>query len=435
MGEVYLAVDPASGRKVAIKVIAASAHLPAELARFANEAGIHSGLRHPNIAELYECRHWDGRPCLVMEYVDGHTLADRLRLQGSIPWPEALEILRGAASAVEYLHSNAILHRDIKSSNVKLSSSGAVKLLDFGIARRIDGPRLTQTGSVIGTLENLAPEQIRHSTATVRSDVWALGVLLYEMLTGVLPFQAEAIGELYERIVRQSVSPPSHLNPAVPPHVDALVLDCLRKRPEDRIANCEILRERIDAALRQNSPWATLAARLRANPVPAAAAATFLVLFAAVLLTAPPPRATTSPPTPAASPTPATPVTFEAAPPDAPVRLRPAPAPLPGPAAELLPPPPSHTPAPAPPAERPAPEYAAPPPPRGQDLRSVVIDSIGGPSDVYQNGYRVGSTPFTVRAERGARLEFLLRRPGHRDLPVVFEVSEREAYSYALTPQ
>ncbi|HZB46348.1 MAG TPA: serine/threonine-protein kinase, partial [Pyrinomonadaceae bacterium] len=200
MGQVYRAVHSKINRVVAIKALTNAGHSLGSIERFLNEACIQARLQHQNIATLYDFVECEGQPCIIMEYVDGQTLAERIRELGQLPLHEALYVLQKIGEALEYIHENGIVHRDIKSNNVKITSRGQVKLLDFGIARAESGQTMTQVGMVIGTPIYLSPEQLRGERADARSDIWALGVLFYEMLTGDMPFKAETFGELYERI-------------------------------------------------------------------------------------------------------------------------------------------------------------------------------------------------------------------------------------------
>lgn len=234
MGEVYCAQHSRLGRRAAVKILTHASNSDGSLQRFFNEAKIQSSLRHPNVATLYDFTEVNGQPCIIMEYVDGETLADRVRPSGPLPLGEAVYIFQAVVEAIAYVHNHGVVHRDIKSNNIKISSSGEVKLLDFGIAKSESSDRLTATGSVIGTLEYLSPEQIMGGVADARSDIWALGVLLYEMVTGRVPFQAITIGELCKKIEKVDYAPPNVLNPAVPREVTAIITRCLRKNPMDR---------------------------------------------------------------------------------------------------------------------------------------------------------------------------------------------------------
>jgi serine/threonine-protein kinase len=248
MGRVYRAIHTTGHHVVAIKVM----NMPAAggreneraAARARNEAEIQSGLRHQNIVRLYEYLEWEGQPCLVMEYLDGSSLAEQIRAFGPLPVERAMKIFGEVVAAIDYLHRHHILHRDIKASNIRITAGGEVKLLDFGIARADSTPKLTQTGMVIGTLEYLSPEQLGEGRADERSDIWALGIMLYEMLTGRAPFEAKSLGTLITQINNSDYIPPSTLNAGVPREVGKLIARCLKKRPADRYSSAaELLAE------------------------------------------------------------------------------------------------------------------------------------------------------------------------------------------------
>ena len=234
MGEVYRAVHSKIGRVVAVKVLTQSVPSPSFITRFHNEARIQASLHHHNIATLYDFLEFNGQPCIVMEYVDGETLTQRISRFGSLPVEEAIYIFQTVTEAIHYIHGQGVLHRDIKSNNIKISSTGEVKLLDFGIAKSGDTPSMTRTGDVIGTLEYLSPEQVKAGAADARSDIWALGTLLYEMMTGHLPFRSPNIGDLCDKICKAQFASVSSLNPSVPHEVEAIILRCLKKKPADR---------------------------------------------------------------------------------------------------------------------------------------------------------------------------------------------------------
>lgn len=250
MGEVYCAQHSRIGRRAAVKILTHASNSDGSLNRFFNEAKIQSSLRHPNIATLYDFTEVYGQPCIIMEYIDGETLAERVRPSGPLPLSESLYIFQAIVQAIAYVHSNGVVHRDIKSNNIKISSCGEVKLLDFGIAKSEASEQLTATGSVIGTLEYLSPEQIMGGVADARSDIWALGVLLYEMVTGRVPFQAMTIGELCKKIEKVDYAPPTVLNPEVPREVVTVIAKCLRKNPADRYRVAQDLLNEVQQLMR-----------------------------------------------------------------------------------------------------------------------------------------------------------------------------------------
>ena len=243
MGEVYQAEHSRLGRAAAVKVLTHTTGSDGLLERFFNEARIQSSLRHPNVATLYDFTEVQGQPCIIMEYIDGQTLSERIRPSGPMPLAEIVYVFQAIVEAIAYIHDNGVVHRDIKSNNIKVSSSGEVKLLDFGIAKSEASQQLTATGSVIGTLEYLSPEQLMGGVADARADIWALGVLLYEMSVGRVPFEAITIGELCRKIQKVEYTPAAVLNPAVPREVATIINRCLRKNPTDRYRGARDLLE------------------------------------------------------------------------------------------------------------------------------------------------------------------------------------------------
>lgn len=238
MGEVFRAVHSRSGQVAAVKFLSGGDDLSPEARakwrqRFIHEARVQESLRHPHLAAFYEWHEAGATPCIVMELVDGQALASRLQ-SGPLALPETLAIFQQVVEAVAFMHSRGVIHRDIKSGNIKINSRGEVKLLDFGIAKTGDTPRLTSTGAFVGTLQYLSPEQVKGAEADARCDVWALGALFYEMLSGRPPFEAATWGELLEKVARAQVQP---LGPSVPREVDAVVRRCLQKQPQARFAD------------------------------------------------------------------------------------------------------------------------------------------------------------------------------------------------------
>ena len=246
MGEVYRARDTSLGRDVAIKVLPdAVACDPERLARFEREAKTLAALNHPNIAHLYGLEHADGVPALVMELVDGDTLADRIE-HGPIPLDEALTIARQIADALDSAHTNGIVHRDLKPANIKLRPDGVVKVLDFGLAKLAESPEFTGkatlsptitspalatiAGVLLGTAAYMSPEQAKGRPADKRSDIWAFGCVLYEMLTGHRLFSGDDVTETIASVVKDRVD----LNP-LPARARRLVAMCLERDPKSRL--------------------------------------------------------------------------------------------------------------------------------------------------------------------------------------------------------
>jgi serine/threonine-protein kinase len=266
MGEVYRAQHMKLGRVVAIKILTGALQDATALERFRNEARIQSRLQHANIATLYDFMEVDGRPCIIMEYVDGLTLTELIARRGQLSVSEALDIFRSLVKAIAYVHECGIVHRDLKPNNIKVDSKGEAKLLDFGIARAELTPRLTASGHIVGTIEYLAPEQLQTGCADRRSDIWALGALLYEMLTGRAPFAASTIGEICDRINRAAYEPPSHLNPAIFPELEGLIARCLKRDPSARYRSADELLADVERLGRQLEQRAARSPRDRLEP-------------------------------------------------------------------------------------------------------------------------------------------------------------------------
>lgn len=399
MGEVYRGVNTATGEEVAVKMLTMARESPALRARFANEARIHSRLSHPGIARMIAFTSHQNTPAIVMEYVDGVTLDAWLAAHGPMPIPDAIACMDQLIAAIDYLHQRGTVHRDIKSSNVKLTSAGRVKLLDFGIAKGPDSPTLTADGSVIGTLQSLAPEQLAGAPADTQSEIWALGVLLYELVTGRHPFAHGGIEGITSRIRRAKYPTPSSAHPGLPSGVDAVIGRCLRVDPRSRYASCSTLRAELARLTAPSASGVSRAlSKLPALPAlppipdgvrryaPVAIAAFFALLtlgFALVSLwQRPAPRIG----------------------PDSPGRN----------ALDV-----------APAAAQNATHPGA--------LRTVTINTVNGAADVWQDNALVGTTPYRLRLPIGTEVHVTLRRIGYHDEEVRFNVTEgRSEYSFLL---
>ncbi len=234
MAVVYEAYQPALQRTVALKVLPPSlSHDAAFVRRFQQEAIAAAGLRHTNIVTIYDVGSQGPFSFIVMEYLEGKSLADVIRAGGPLPLARASKILEQVAHALDYAHQRGFIHRDIKPGNVMVAADDHATLTDFGIARAMSGTHLTQTGTIIGTPEYMAPEQIRGSEVDHRVDIYALGIVAYEMLTGHVPFSGTTASVLYKQ-VNEPPPPLTGLVSQVPPHVIAALARALTKEPSQR---------------------------------------------------------------------------------------------------------------------------------------------------------------------------------------------------------
>jgi serine/threonine protein kinase len=247
MGEVYKGMHTRLRREAAIKQLRLTgADQLKSIQRFFNEARIQASFHHPNIVTLYDFIEERGQLYIVMEYVDGETLERRMERAGRLPAPEAVVFFRSVVAAIRHLHSHGVIHRDIKPNNIKINSRGEVKLLDFGIARNMESTKLTTEGKLAGTLPYLAPEQIETGASDERTDIWELGVLLYEMVCGNTPFRGASFEELCVRIVRGQYPPPSSVTSGAPRPVEEIIARCLKKDPGQRYQSAEHLLHALD---------------------------------------------------------------------------------------------------------------------------------------------------------------------------------------------
>ena len=247
MGAVYLAEDPA-GERVAVKLLEArDGELEAGLRRFAQELDVLRRVEHPRIVRALGPLERQGERCyFAMEYVRGRNLAQVLREHGRLEPPAALAIVSGALEGLIAAHGAGILHRDLKSANLLVDGAGRAKVCDFGLARAVDHTRLTLSGNVLGTPAYLSPEQARGHESRVESDLYSLGVVLYEALTGTLPFQAETPLALLRQHLDDVPDPPSSRRPDLPPDLDGLVLRALAKAPAARWPSAEAMRTAVE---------------------------------------------------------------------------------------------------------------------------------------------------------------------------------------------
>lgn len=411
MGEVYQGVHSKIGRVVAVKILSQASHGPEFVERFLNEARIQGGLQHHNIVTLYDFLEYNGQPCIIMEYIEGRTLTDCVRTWGGLQLTEAIRYFQSIVEAIDYVHSRGIVHRDIKSNNVKITPSGQVKLLDFGIAKSGASPALTVTGAFVGTLQYLSPEQLVGGVADVRSDIWSLGVLLYEMTTCHLPFDASTIGELCQKISKASYTPPSVMNQNVPREVQNIIARCLKKNPSDRYQSARELLQDVNSA----ATGLSLPPTRFASPAPITAASYSEP-------TSVPRRPSSGAATVAAKPKSAVPMLVAIA---GVVLLV-----VVGGLYFLL----SGN---SDPGAKP-PQSGAPPVVQKQSLparqETFTVDVAEGRAEVYRDGQLVGTTPYQFQTKAGEQqVELLLKREGYVDKPVRLSTTEtKKTYTYML---
>jgi serine/threonine-protein kinase len=239
MADVYLAEDEELGRRVAIKILN-DKHANDEqfVERFRREAKNAAGLSHPNIVSIYDRGEAEGTYYIAMEYLDGRSLKEIVIARGPLPIADAIEATRQVLTALRFAHRKGVVHRDIKPHNVMADADGRLKVTDFGIARA-GVSQMTEAGSIIGTAQYLSPEQARGAAVDQRSDLYSIGVVLYEMLTGQVPFTGESPVEIAMKHLSDTPRPPSLLRPEIPPDLDMVVLRALAKNPEDRFQTAE----------------------------------------------------------------------------------------------------------------------------------------------------------------------------------------------------
>ena len=259
MAKVYRGTDTVLGRPVAVKILAPQfTDDPSFVNRFRREAQAAARLNHPNLVSVYDTGSDDGVHFIVMEYVEGRTLADYLAGGGRIMPQRAIEIAEAVSQALTAAHAQGVIHRDIKPGNIMITPSGDVKVADFGIARVIAGAEtIAQTAAVLGTAAYLSPEQAQGQPVDQRSDLYSLGCVLYEMVAGRPPFTGDSPVAVASKQVLEQPVPPSKLNPDVSPQLDAVIMRTLAKNPVNRYGSAEEFRQDLERARRGETVEAT----------------------------------------------------------------------------------------------------------------------------------------------------------------------------------
>lgn len=249
MGEVYKVRNTISNRVEAAKVLLPDlAGNPALADRFTREIRVLAGLDHPNIAKLHTAQRVNNQLLMIMEFVEGTTL-EQLLERGRVPVADAVRYFDQVLTALAYAHERGVVHRDIKPANMMLTPSGVIKLMDFGIARAATDQRLTQTGFTLGSLYYMSPEQIRGDTALdTRSDIYSLGISLYELVTGKRPFEGDSQYSVMAAHLQQAPVPPVQLDPTLPETLNDVILMAIAKEPEKRFQTAEAFQRALAAA-------------------------------------------------------------------------------------------------------------------------------------------------------------------------------------------
>jgi len=250
MANVYLAWDTILEREVAVKILRGDlADDEKFVRRFQREANSASSLRHPNIVEMYDVGEDNGKYFIVMEYVDGKTLKSLIKKRGALNLTEAMDIMMQLTSGIACAHDSYIIHRDIKPQNVLILEDGRVKITDFGIAMALNSNELTQTNSVMGSVHYLPPEQASGTGSTIKSDIYSLGILMFELLTGRVPFKGENAVEIAIKHMKNQIPSVCNINPEIPQSVENIILKACAKNPKNRYDSVAEMHEDLKTCL------------------------------------------------------------------------------------------------------------------------------------------------------------------------------------------
>ncbi len=247
MGAVYKAKDIELGRVIALKVIRPElASNPEILQRFKQELILARQITDRNVIRIFDLGEAEGTKFITMEYVEGESLYQILRRQGKIPVPEAVNIMRQMLSGLNAAHQEGVIHRDLKPGNIMRDAQGRVVVMDFGLARSLEGDGMTRTGTMMGTMEYMSPEQAQAKELDARSDIFTVGLICYEMLTGKMPFHADSVVASLLKRMQERAAPPSDWDATIPQPVSEMVSMCLERDPDQRWQNAQEIIDRID---------------------------------------------------------------------------------------------------------------------------------------------------------------------------------------------
>lgn len=251
MANVYLAEDIILHRKVAVKMLREDLQKadPATIKRFQREALATSELSHPNIVSVFDVTSWHGIPYMVMEYVDGPNLKEYIQKNKPLPLAHVIAIMDQILSAVFLAHKHNVIHRDLKPQNILMDQNGNVKIADFGIALALSETDLTRTNMAMGSVHYMSPEQTRGGVVTKQSDIYSLGIILYELITGQVPFAGETAVSVALKHVQDRIPSVRKFNPAVPQALENVILQATAKDPRDRYASCADMKHALDVSL------------------------------------------------------------------------------------------------------------------------------------------------------------------------------------------
>ena len=250
MANVYLAHDEILDRNVAVKVLRGDlANDEKFVRRFQREALSASSLSHPNIVEMYDVGEDDGGYYIVMEYVDGKTLKQVLKQRGKLSVTEVVDIMLQVTDGMAHAHDAYIIHRDIKPQNIMILPNGVIKITDFGVATALNSTQLTQTNSVMGTVHYLPPEQANGKGSTIRSDIYSMGIMMYELLTGKVPYKGESAVEIALKHLKEPIPSIRKEIPSIPQSIENIILKACAKNPKNRYSDARSMHEDLLTAL------------------------------------------------------------------------------------------------------------------------------------------------------------------------------------------